>query len=255
MLRYEHLIGLNRFANFSNLVVSTFLGATVKHQSIETFAITSDSGPATAASRRLDPPKTVPNLTYFAAKRTFDIVMCLLLAPVMIVTSLVLLLANPSKNAGPLFYVQTRMGRDCKPFRAIKFRSMTCADIIERGADDPLETHRITRLGDFLRRSRLDEIPQIINVIRGDMSLVGPRPDYIVHADEYVETVAGYKERHSVRPGISGYAQTEVGYAEGIEATRNKVAADLYYIGNRSLRLEAWIVWRTIQTVVCRGGA
>jgi lipopolysaccharide/colanic/teichoic acid biosynthesis glycosyltransferase len=178
-----------------------------------------------------------------------------LLAPVMIVTSLALLFLNPAKNRGPLFYVQTRMGKDCKPFRAIKFRSMTCAPVIERGANDPLETHRITKLGDFLRRSRLDETPQIINVLKGDMSLVGPRPDYIVHAQEYVETIAGYKDRHAVRPGISGYAQTEVGYVESMDGTRDKVAADLFYIKNRSLRLEAWIVWRTIQTVVCRGGA
>jgi lipopolysaccharide/colanic/teichoic acid biosynthesis glycosyltransferase len=196
-----------------------------------------------------------PSFLYAGVKRTFDIVMCVVLAPVMIVTSLVLLVLNPSRNRGPLFYVQTRMGKDCQPFRAIKFRSMTCADVIERGANDPLETDRITRLGNFLRRSRLDEVPQIINVLKGEMSLVGPRPDYIVHAQEYVETIEGYEERHSVRPGISGYAQTEVGYAESVDATREKVVADLHYIKNRSLGLEAWIVWRTIQTVICRGGA
>jgi len=226
----------------------------VKHHPIENFAIKPD---ATGAATSLDShcSETCPNWTYFAAKRAFDIVMCVVLAPVMIFTSVALLVLNPTKNAGPLFYVQTRMGRDCKPFRAIKFRSMTCVDTIERGADDPLEMHRITRLGHFLRKSRLDEIPQIVNVLMGEMSLVGPRPDYIVHAEEYVETVVGYKERHTVRPGISGYAQTEVGYAEGIEATRNKVAADLYYIHNRSLRFEAWIVCRTIQTVACRRGA
>ena len=201
------------------------------------------------------PADATPTFAYYAAKRTFDFVMCVLLMPVMLVACLVLLVVNPSKNKGPLFYVQTRMGRDCQPFRAIKFRSMTVADKIGRGANDPLETDRITRLGDFLRRSRLDEVPQIINVLKGDMSLVGPRPDYIEHAKVFLDTVAGYKERHAVRPGISGYAQTEVGYAEGIEATRDKVAADLTYIKNRSIRLEGWIVWRTIQTVVSRGGA
>lgn len=227
----------------------------MKHQPIENFSVTSTTSNATAAYKFGSLIANKPGALFFGVKRTFDILMCLVLAPVMIVASLVLLMLNPAKNRGPLFYVQTRMGKDCKPFRAIKFRSMTCAPEIERGANDPLETHRITKLGDFLRRSRLDEIPQIINVLKGDMSLVGPRPDYIVHAQEYVETIAGYKERHAVRPGISGYAQTEVGYVESMDGTRDKVAADLFYIKNRSLRLEAWIVWRTIQTVVCRGGA
>lgn len=229
----------------------------MKHQPVENFSVTPSHGRsnATAALWPTVSRTAKPTLVYFAAKRFFDIVMCLLLAPVMIVTSIILLVVNPSKNKGPLFYVQTRMGKDCKPFRAIKFRSMTCATEISRGANDPLETDRITKLGRFLRRSRLDEVPQIINVLKGDMSLVGPRPDYIVHAEEYVGTIAGYKERHAVRPGISGYAQTEVGYVESTDGTREKVAADLFYIANRSIRLEAWIVWRTIQTVVCRGGA
>jgi lipopolysaccharide/colanic/teichoic acid biosynthesis glycosyltransferase len=227
----------------------------LKHQPIENFAVTAQANGALAALRKGSVRQQSLSMSYYAAKRTFDIVMCVLLAPVMLVTSLILLVLNPSRNAGPLFYVQTRMGRDCQPFRAIKFRSMTVADKIERGANDPLETNRITKLGDFLRRSRLDEVPQIVNVLKGDMSLVGPRPDYIVHAREFVETVAGYEERHAVRPGISGYAQTEVGYADTIEATRDKVAADLFYIQNRSIRLEAWVVWRTLQTVLRRGGA
>lgn len=147
------------------------------------------------------------------------------------------------------------MGKNCDSFQAIKFRSMIVANMIDRGANDPLETHRITRLCNFLRRSRLDEVPQIINVFKGEMSLIGPSPDYIEHAKVYVDTIPGYIERHAVRPGISGFAQTEVGYGEGIEATRTKVKADLQYIKNRTLTFEAWIVWCTLQTVIKRGGA
>lgn len=192
-------------------------------------------------------------LTFDFVKRTFDIVMCILLAPVLLVTAFVLVLVNPFKNRGPLFFVQTRMGKNCKPFRTIKFRSMICATGIVRDVDDPLEIDRITKIGNFLRRSRLDEIPQIINVLNGDMSIVGPRPDYIVHAEEYIEGLSGYKERHAVRPGISGYAQTEIGYIESREAIKDKVEADLYYIKNRSLRLEMWILWRTALTVLTGG--
>jgi lipopolysaccharide/colanic/teichoic acid biosynthesis glycosyltransferase len=227
----------------------------VKHQPVDSFVGAPRSVTAPAAFYRRRERAFYPDWSFHAIKRTFDILMCVLLAPVMIVTSVALLILNPTKNKGPLFYIQTRMGRDCEPFQAIKFRSMTCAETIERGANDPLETDRITRLGDFLRRSRLDEIPQILNVLKGEMSLVGPRPDYIEHAKEYSNTIPGYKERHDVRPGISGFAQTEVGYAEGTDATREKVAADLHYIQFRSLRLEAWIVWRTIYTVLCRGGS
>ena len=226
----------------------------MKHQPVENFAFGSqETNPS--ALRASATATTEPHFGFFVGKRAFDIAMCLLLVPVLLISSLVLLILNPSMNRGPLFYVQTRMGRNCEPFQAIKFRSMTCAERIERGPNDPLETDRITRLGNFLRRSRLDEVPQIVNVLTGDMSLVGPRPDYIVHANEYVQTIAGYKARHVVRPGISGFAQTEVGYVESVDATRNKVAADLHYINNRSLRMEAWVVWRTIQTVVSRGGA
>lgn len=227
----------------------------MKHQQIETFAFAADRDTPTLPFSTSGSTQSAPVWHYYAAKKVFDLVMCLLLMPVFILVSLALMVVNPSKNKGPLFYVQTRMGENCEPFRAIKFRSMTVADTIERGANDPLETHRITRLGNLLRRSRLDEVPQILNVFKGEMSLVGPRPDYIEHAKVYVETIADYTERHSVLPGISGYAQTEVGYAEGIEATRAKVEADLFYIRNRSLALEAWIVWRTLQTVVKRGGA
>ena len=147
------------------------------------------------------------------------------------------------------------MGKNCDSFQAIKFRSMIVANMIDRGANDPLETHRITRLGNFLRRSRLDEVPQIIKVFKGEMSLIGPSPDYIEHAKVYVDTIPGYIERHAVRPGISSFAQTKVGYGEGIEATRTKDKADLQYIKNWTLTFEAWIVWCTLQTVIKRGGA
>jgi lipopolysaccharide/colanic/teichoic acid biosynthesis glycosyltransferase len=227
----------------------------MKHLPSETFTPTAIRGSATLQSVAPDDTQGDPVWHYYTAKRIFDLSMSILLLPVFILTSLILLVVNPSKNKGPLFYVQTRMGKNCDPFQAIKFRSMTVTNTIERGANDPLETHRITRLGDFLRRSRLDEVPQIINVFKGEMSLVGPRPDYIEHAKVYVDTIPGYTERHAVRPGISGFAQTEVGYAEGIEATRVKVEADLQYIKNRTLAFEAWIVWRTLQIVIKRGGA
>lgn len=166
-----------------------------------------------------------------------------------------LLLVNPIWNKGPLLFMQSRMGQGCQPFTAVKFRSMTVVTEVSRGAHDPLEQDRITRLGHFIRKSRIDELPQILNVLKGEMSLIGPRPDYIGHALEYIKTVPGYRARHAVKPGISGFAQTEVGYADTPEAVLAKVKADLFYIRNRRLLVEFWIVWRTLVTVFGRHGA
>ena len=189
-------------------------------------------------------------------KRAFDLVVCaLFLLPLMAMFCAILFLLNPYWNRGPLFFMQERMGRNCKPFTAYKFRSMRTAPAIERSAECPLEEDRITSLGRFIRKTRIDEIPQIINVFKGEMSLVGPRPDYIEHARQFLSQVQGYQERHAVRPGISGWAQVELGYIEGTDATRRKVQADLYYIANSSLAMEALIVWRTVSVMVRRCGA
>ncbi|CUH80912.1 sugar transferase [Tropicibacter naphthalenivorans] len=189
------------------------------------------------------------------AKRTFDIVVGLALLPLVLLFGIALLIVNPFANKGKLFFVQPRMGRDTKAFNAIKFRSMRAVEKVQRSADCPLEVDRITPLGGFLRKSRIDELPQVLNVLKGDMSLIGPRPDYYDHALHYIEEIPGYRERHDVRPGISGYAQTELGYIEGVEATRRKVAADLHYIENASFALEAWIFWRTLVVVFKRAGS
>lgn len=184
----------------------------------------------------------------------FDILLCLALMPVLVVVALALLVLNPRYNPGSLFYVQDRMGRNCQPFRAIKFRTMVDVPSIDRGPFDALEHHRITPLGGFLRKSRLDELPQVLNVLAGEMSLIGPRPDFLPHALVYLETVPGYRERHMVRPGISGYAQIAHGYVDGADGIRRKVEADIHYIRNASIRFELWIAWQTFLTVILRKG-
>lgn len=194
--------------------------------------------------------------TYRALKRCFDLVFTtFVLLPAAILIAAALLVINPFFNPGPLLYPQKRMGRDCKPFRALKFRTMDVRARDMRGPDDPVDTDRITPLGLLLRRSRFDELPQIINVYRGDMSLIGPRPDYFRHARHYMQVIPGYRARHMVRPGISGLAQIELGYAEGMQATRLKTSADLDYIRMANFRLDLWIFWRTIVTVIRMRGA
>ena len=193
--------------------------------------------------------------SFLIFKRVFDIGVSLALLPVLGLAGLTIFAINHFLDPGSLFFVQKRMGRHCIPFHAFKFRTMVAAPVIERGAFDALEQHRITRLGRFLRRSRLDELPQVINVLRGEMSLIGPRPDYFTHAEAYLEQVSGYRERHAMRPGISGLAQVTHGYVDGLDGVVKKVAADLHYIREASIRIDLWIAWRTFVIVIFAKGA
>lgn len=194
--------------------------------------------------------------TYPIVKRGLELVFsAMVLLPAAAIVAIGLLCLNPFLNPGPLFYRPLRMGRGCRPFHAYKFRTMRGAPPgARRGPDDPVEYERIPAIGRILRRSRLDELPQILNVFRGEMSLIGPRPDDLRHARVFMDAIPGYRQRHVVRPGISGLAQVELGYVQGRAATRLKTAADLRYIQNASLRLDLWVFWRTIRTVISMRG-
>lgn len=192
---------------------------------------------------------------FWAFKRSFDIIVSLLLLPLLMIFAVIVLVVNPFANRGPLIFVQIRMGRDCRAFRAYKFRTMNSAKTVRRAPNDPIETAEITKFGKFLRRTRIDELPQILNVLQGKMSLIGPRPDFFTHARAFVRTIPEYRDRHRIRPGISGLAQVELGYAEGFDATRSKAQADLYYIKNVSFMLDLRLVGKTIVTVLTKDGA
>jgi lipopolysaccharide/colanic/teichoic acid biosynthesis glycosyltransferase len=187
-------------------------------------------------------------------KRGFDVVVAgLLLLPLGLI-ALVLVVINPAFNKGPLIFRQERMGQGCRPFLAVKFRTMSGENGVVRGPYDAVEANRVSALGHVLRRLRIDELPQIVNVLRGEMSMIGPRPDAFAHACAYLRDVPGYADRYALRPGISGFAQTEVGYVETRADMWRKVAADLYYLRHRSFLLDMWIVWRTLVVVLRREG-
>lgn len=198
---------------------------------------------------------TAPNAGYLLGKRLFDITTALLALPLLIAVALILWIANPIWNAGPLIYAQTRMGRGCVPFRAYKFRTMHPTGPVARGPDDPLETDRITPLGQFLRRTRLDELPQFLNVLLGEMSVIGPRPDYWDHALHYGATIPGYRQRYAMRPGITGLAQVSNGYAEGSQATVDKTRQDLKYIADACWATDIRIILRTARVLLTGFGA
>jgi lipopolysaccharide/colanic/teichoic acid biosynthesis glycosyltransferase len=190
------------------------------------------------------------NKLFWINKRIFDIILCLLLLPVLFIIAIILLVFNRFLNQGRLFFIQKRMGKNCEFFFAIKFRTMTHIKEITRKYDDPIETNRITPLGSVLRRLRIDELPQILNVLKGDMSLIGPRPDYFPHALEYLKNIEGYRERHIIRPGITGLSQIRLGYVESLEGTSKKTSIDNYYIQNVGYITELKIIINTILVII-----
>jgi lipopolysaccharide/colanic/teichoic acid biosynthesis glycosyltransferase len=190
------------------------------------------------------------NKLFWLNKRTFDIFVSLLLLPFFAMVIIILLIFNQFFNPGRLFFIQDRMGMNCEIFYVIKFRTMTHIEKISRKYDDPIEKNRITPLGKILRKTRIDELPQILNVLKGDMSLIGPRPDYYIHALEYLKLVDGYRERYAIRPGITGLSQIRLGYVENLDATSKKVSIDNYYIQNLSYITELKIVISTLFIII-----
>lgn len=187
--------------------------------------------------------------------RMMDVAFAFLAAPVVCAVALVLLVLNPIFNPGPLFFRQKRMGKDCSSFRMWKFRTMLPSTVDVRSHDAPLDRHRITRLGALLRKSRLDELPNLINVLRGEMALVGPRPDAWDHAIVYIRTIPFYDRRFSVLPGITGLAQVRSGYADDYQSVCRKARLDAIYVRNRSVRMDAGIVMATVVVMLTGFGA
>ena len=190
-------------------------------------------------------------------KTVFDAGLSLMALPFIASLATFLFVANPWLNPGPVFFRQERLGRHRKLFRVWKFRTMTeaPADADNRSHEDGVEHHRITPLGGFLRRSRLDELPNFLNVLRGEMSVIGPRPDAAGHAEAYLRDIPHYGYRYLVRPGITGLAQVEMGYAEGTAKTAEKAHYDQLYVETSCGRLDVWIAWRTIWVMLTGHGA
>jgi lipopolysaccharide/colanic/teichoic acid biosynthesis glycosyltransferase len=194
------------------------------------------------------------NKLFWTNKRIFDILVSLILLPILFIIGIILLIFNQFFNPGKLFFIQKRMGKHCEIIFIIKFRTMLHVKEITRKYDEPIEIDRITPLGRILRITRIDELPQVLNVLKGDMSLIGPRPDYYAHALEYLKFVDRYRERHAVRPGITGLSQIRHGYVENLEAISRKVSIDNYYIQNLSYITELKIIINTLLIMIrCSG--
>ena len=187
-------------------------------------------------------------------KRFIDLIFSVVISPILIPLMVLIAVLILLDSRGGIFYIQERMGLGGKCFRVIKFRSMRVD--LEGGLFTEIgESHRITKFGKFIRKYRLDELPQFWNVLKGEMSLIGPRPESMELARLYEKEVPFFAYRHVVRPGISGWAQVMHGYAAGVDEMKEKLGYDFYYIKHFSLWLDLLIWYKTIRTVLTGFGS
>lgn len=189
------------------------------------------------------------------AKRIFDLVSAGLGALCLAVALPFIALAIYLDSPGPIFYTQERVGRGGKPFRLYKFRSMVLdaepdGEAVWTAEDDP----RITRVGCLLRRTHVDEFPQFLNILKGEMSAVGPRPERPEFVDLLAQEIPFYRLRHAVKPGMAGWGLVEQGYGASNEDARVKLQYDLYYINHQCLWLDTLVLIRTLLQSVTFGG-
>jgi lipopolysaccharide/colanic/teichoic acid biosynthesis glycosyltransferase len=202
-----------------------------------------------------DPEAEVPRLSRRrrAALRALDLTLGAIGTAVFLALLPLIAIAILVEDRGPVFYVQERLGRGGKPFSLFKFRSM------RRDAEDTgpmwatMRDDRITRVGSFLRRSKVDELPQFVNVMLGQMSLVGPRPERPVFVETLRRLIPHYDVRHQIRPGLTGWGTVKVGYGNSVEAKYLTHQYDLYHLRNRSVRFDVEIMLRSVSAIMLRG--
>lgn len=189
---------------------------------------------------------------YETGKRVFDLLLSLVLLPILLIPMLIIAVLIRVDSSGKAIYTQTRLGKDQKPFTIIKFRTMypNAEELGPRWAS--ADDRRSTKFGRFLRHSHLDELPQIFNIIAGQMSYVGPRPERPEFYDVFDTYIDGFRQRTMVKPGLTGLAQVNGGYELLPE---EKIVYDLEYIKNRSFLMDLSCILKTFRVVFCRRGA
>jgi len=196
---------------------------------------------------------------YDSAKRIMDVILAVIMGVLSLVFYPFVALAIKLEDGGKIFIHQDRIGRGGRVIRITKFRSMTGDD---KGSDFFKSQLRVTKVGKFIRMTRIDELPQLWNVLKGEESLVGPRPELIPLVEKYSQDIPFYPVRHVIAPGLTGWAQlhqinsaTDPHHATAVEATREKLSYDLYYLKHRSLLLDIVVLLRTIQIIFSRQGS
>ncbi|EKB27729.1 exopolysaccharide biosynthesis polyprenyl glycosylphosphotransferase [Aeromonas dhakensis] len=197
----------------------------------------------------------IPSLFYFFLKRLADLLIVIVSLPFLMLVLLIVAILIKLESPGPVFFKQKRVGLGNKDFVMYKFRSMHDSSLLDNACFAQEVDKRITRFGHVIRKYRIDELPQFFNVLKGDMSLIGPRPEQRFFVERFESELPFYMYRHMVRPGISGWAQVMHGYSADTDSTRIKLEYDFYYIRNFSLWLDLLILIKTIKTMLSGFGA
>ena len=197
----------------------------------------------------------LPPAGYMLVKRLLDILCVLAVLPFALPLMLLTAIAIRLESAGNVLFVQNRVGQGGREFKIYKFRSMR-TDSEQNGAQlAQVGDSRITRVGSFIRKTRLDELPQFFNILKGDMSLIGPRPEQKVFVEQFEKSIPFYQYRHIVKPGLSGWAQVTQGYAGNTDETQVKIEHDFYYIKHFSFSLDVLIMFKTVKIILTGFGA
>lgn len=192
---------------------------------------------------------------YSAIKHFIECCAIIAFSPVILLFSLFAFIIIKLNSKGSAFFVQERVGKGGKPFKMYKFRTMITESEAQGAKFTSSNDSRIIPMGRFLRKFRIDELPQLINVLKGEMNIIGPRPEQVGFAKEFEKEIPFYAYRHLAPPGITGWAQVVQGYAAGVEETEEKLSYDLYYIKYMGFWLDALIVVKTLKTVLTGFGS
>lgn len=197
----------------------------------------------------------LPPAGYMLVKRLLDILCVLAVLPFALPLMLLTAIAIRLESAGNVLFIQNRVGQGGREFKIYKFRSMR-TDSEQNGAQlAQIGDSRITHVGSFIRKTRLDELPQFFNILKGDMSLIGPRPEQKVFVEQFEKSIPFYQYRHIVKPGLSGWAQVTQGYAGNTDETQVKIEHDFYYIKHFSFSLDVLIMFKTVKIILTGFGA
>ena len=195
--------------------------------------------------------ESIKKPVFFKIKRFFDIVISIISIIIAAPLILIAIIAIKLDSPGPVFYVQERLGYNEKPFKLYKFRSMAKdAEMNSGPVWASKNDSRVSRFGKIMRPTRIDEIPQLINVLKGDMAFIGPRPERPFFVEKLKNEIPYYSLRFVVKPGITGWAQVKYRYGDSVEDALEKLQYDIYYIQNISLVLDVYILIKTIQVIL-----
>ena len=183
-------------------------------------------------------------------KRGMDLILALILMVVLSPLALITAIIIKCESKGPVIFKQTRIGENMKPFKVYKFRSMKLHDPKKYSKYTLDCDTRVTKFGKFIRKTRIDELPQLWNILKGTMSFIGPRPEWDILAKDYAEQISHYNLRHLIKPGITGWAQVMFPYGESLDDAKRKLEYDLYYLKHQDLILDVLIVAKTAKAVL-----